>query len=257
MPKTGAKNPVRVSTILVSQPPPENEKNPYFDIAKKFKVKIDFRPFITIESIPARDFRKARINPYNYNSIILTSRNATDHFFRICEEMRIHMPQATRFFCTSEAIALYLQKYMQYRKRKVFHADGTIGDLCDLLKRQSEGARFLLPCSDVHIEAIPEFMEKNNYDFDKAIIYRTVPSDLSDLEDLTYDMIIFFSPSGIKSLFHNFPKFKQRNTQIAAFGPTTAQAVEDAGLKLTLRAPQPEAKSMTASLAAYLADFNS
>jgi uroporphyrinogen-III synthase len=256
--KNGARDEGRVKNILVSQPKPDSPKNPYFDLATKYKVNIDFRPFITVDGIPAREFRRARINPYHYNSIILTSRNAVDHFFRICEEMRIRMPQETKFFCISEAIALYLQKYTQYRKRKVFFANGEPEDMYEVLKKHREGGRFLLPCSDVHQEFLPAFLKANNFDYDEAVIYRTTSSDLSDMKDLTetYDMIVFFSPAGVKSLFQNFPRFKQKGTRIAAFGPTTSKAVEDAGLKLNIQAPVPHAKSMTAAISNYLHQVN-
>ena len=250
------KKDLKVKSILISQPKPENDKSPYFNLAKKYKVKIDFRPFIHVESVPGKEFRKSRISLHDYSSIILTSRNAIDHFFRICDELRVKISQETKFFCVSEAIALYLQKYTLYRKRKVFYGNGLSKDLMDVLKKYKEGEKFLFPCSDIHKKDIPDFLEENKFDYSEAVIYKTVCSDLSDLNEINYDMIIFFSPSGVKSLFRNFPKFKQRKTRIAAFGPTTSQAVVDAGLNLDLKAPIPQAPSMTMALEKYLKKAN-
>jgi uroporphyrinogen-III synthase len=258
MRKNGVPNGGRVKRILISQPKPESPKNPYFDLAKRYKVDIEFRPFITVEGIPAREFRRTRINPYHFNSVIFTSRNSVDHFFRICEEMRIRMPQETKFFCVSESIALYLQKYTQYRKRRVFFANGEMDDLREILKKHKEGGSFLLPCSDAHQDSLPQFLEENKFEHTIAIMYLTIPSDLSDIKDLTtsYDMVVFFSPAGIKSLFKNFPKFKQRNLRIGTFGSTTSQAAEKAGLKIAVQAPVPGAKSMTAAISNYLHEVN-
>lgn len=258
MRKNGVPTGGRVSRILISQPKPESPKNPYYDLAARYKVEVEFRPFITVEGIPAREFRRARINPYHYNSVIFTSRNSVDHFFRICEEMRIRMPQETKFFCISEAIALYLQKYTQYRKRKVFFANGDMDDLRDILKKHRDGGKFLLPCSDAHQDSLPQFLEENKFDYSVAIMYLTVPSDLSDIKNLSasYDLVVFFSPAGIKSLFTNFPKFKQRSLRIGTFGTTTSQAAVKAGLKLAVQAPVPEAKSMIAAISNYLHQVN-
>ena len=253
---TDTKQALKVKSILISQPKPETDKNPYFDLAKKFDVKIDFIPFIQVEGIPAKDFRKAKINVLDFNAIIFTSRNSIDHFFRICEELRVKISQETKYFCISEAIALYLQKYTQYRKRKVFYGAGSFQDLSKLLVKHKADNKFLLPCSDIHKKDIPAFLKKNKFDFAEAIIYRTVASDLSHLEHIKYDMIVFFSPSGVHSLFHNFPKFKQENTRIAAFGPTTSKAVVDAKLRLDVKAPMPQAPSMTMAIDRYLAKVN-
>lgn len=252
---TKTKSMLSVSSILISQPEPENKKSPYFDLAKKHDIKVDFRPFIHVEGVPAKDFRKKKINLVDYTSIILTSRSAIDHYFRICEEMRVQMPQDTKYFCTSEAIALYLQKYIQYRKRKVFYGTGRQASLLELLKKH-KNENFLFPCSDVRKDDIPNFLEENGMAYSEAKIYRTVVSDLSDLEDIFYDMIVFFSPSGIKSLFENFPDFKQNKTRIAVFGPTTKKAAEDAGLRIDVQAPNPETPSMTMAIEKYLKSVN-
>lgn len=246
---------MKVKSILVSQPKPETEKSPYFDLAKKCNVKIDFRPFIHVEGVPAADFRKDRINIAEHTAIILTSRNAVDHFFRICTEMRVAVPETMKYFCISESTAYYLQKYVVYRKRKIFHGKQTFADLIDIIKKHKD-EKFLLPCSDIHKEEVPDILDEHDIQYTKAVIYRTVCSDLSDLANVNYDVLVFFSPSGIKSLFQNFPDFKQNKTRIAAFGPTTAKAVEEAGLKLDIQAPLPNAPSMTMALEQYITKVN-
>ena len=245
----------KVQSILVSQPQPESDKSPYYGLAEKLKVKIDFRSFIHVEGIGAQEFRKDRIALDQFNAVIFTSRNAVDHYFRMCEEMRVPIRDSVKYFCVSEAIGYYLQKYVIYRKRKIFHGKQTFGDLIGVLKKHYEGP-FLLPCSDILKKDIPKYLEDNNLEYSKAVIYRTVCSDLSDLSNVNYDMLVFFSPSGIKSLFQNFPEFKQKETRIAAFGPTTAKAVEDAGLTLNVRAPLPHAPSMTMAIEDYIKTAN-
>jgi len=242
---------LKVKSILVTQPKPETDKSPYYDLAKKYNVKIDFRPFIHVEPIAAKDFRKDRINILEYTAVIFTSRNAADNFFRICVEMRVNVPESMKYFCVSESTAFYLQKYVVYRKRKIFYGKQTINDLMDVIKKHRK-EKFLVPCTDIHKQEIFETLEANEIEFTKAVIYKTVASDLSDLANVNYDVLVFFSPSGIKSLFKNFPKFKQSTTRIAAFGPTTAQAVLDAGLRLDIQAPVPAAPSMTMALEQYI-----
>ena len=241
----------RVRTILVTQPKPETEKSPYFDLAKKCNVKIDFRSFIHVEGVSAKDFRKERINILEHSAVILTSRNAVDNFFNLCAEMRITVPESMKYFCSSESTAFYLQKYVQYRKRKIFYGNQKFSELMEVIKR-NKTEKFLLLCSDIHKDEYPEILEEAKIDFTKAVIYRTVCSDLSDLSDVKYDMLVFFSPSGIKSLFQNFPDFKQNETRIAAFGPTTSAAVREADLILDINAPMPQAPSMTMAIEQYL-----
>jgi uroporphyrinogen-III synthase len=246
---------MKVKSILVTQPKPETDKSPYFDLAKKYNVKIDFRPFIHVEPIPARDFRKERINLADYPSVIFTSRNAADNFFRMCNEMRVTVPETLKYFCVSESTAYYLQKYVVYRKRKIFFGKQTISDLMDVIRKHKTD-KFLVPCTDIHKQEIFDTLDQHHIDYTKAVIYRTVASDLSDLANVNYDVLVFFSPSGITSLLKNFPKFKQNNTRIAAFGPTTAQAVHDAGLRLDIQAPVPAAPSMTMALEQYIKKAN-
>ena len=253
------KSPVlkKVKSILISQPNPETEKNPYSELSNKYRVKIDFRPFIRIEAIAGKDFRKYKVSPTAYSAVVFNSKNAVDHFFRICDEMRIRMSQETKYFCISEAVALYLQKYILYRKRKVFYGNGRENELVDLMLKHKDTERFLLPCSDMYKEGLAEAMESEGLSFDKAIIYRTLSSDLSDMKKkFDYDVITFFSPSGVKSLFDNFPKFKQNTTRIAAFGKTTAKAVQEHGLRLDIEAPLPELQSMASALDNYLSLSN-
>jgi uroporphyrinogen-III synthase len=240
-----------IKTILVSQPKPEGEKSPYFDLAEKYKLKIDFRPFIHVEGIGAQEFRQQKVNIAEHTAIILTSKTAVDHFFRIAEEMRFEVPDTMKYFCITEAVAFYLQKYVTYRKRKIFYGKATIEELVELMKKH-KGEKFLLPCTDILRDNIPLTLEKHNINFTKAVLYRTVASDLSDLEDVKYDMLVFFSPGGIESLFKNFPDFKQNGTIIAAFGPTTANAVVKNNLRLDVHAPQPNAPSMTGAIELFV-----
>ncbi len=246
---------LKVKSILITQPKPETDKNPYFELAKKYNLKIDFRPFIHVEGVSGKDFRKEKISFSDYTAVIFTSRNAIDHYFRVAEEMRFEVPIDMKYYCVSESTALYLQKYIQYRKRKIFFGKQTSAELTDVLKKH-KAEKFLFPCSDVHKEDIPVFLSQNGFNFIEAVIYKTVCSDLSDLRDVNYDVIAFFSPSGIKSLYLNFPEFKQNNTRIAAFGPTTHRAVLDAGLKLDIQAPMPKSPSMTMALEDYIKSAN-
>jgi uroporphyrinogen-III synthase len=245
----------KVSSILVSQPEPSDEKSPYGQLAAKYKLKIDFRPFIKVESVPYKEFRKDKINFLDYTAVIFTSRNSVDNFFRICQESRIEMPPDTKYFCISDQTANYLQKYIVIRKRKIFTGLKTANDLTEILKKH-KNERFLFPCSNIRKNDIPDFLDKNGFNYKEAVIYRTVASDLSDLADVNYDIIAFFSPSGINSLFINFPGFVQNNTRIAAFGPSTAKAVRDANLVLDIEAPLPEAPSMTGALELYVRKAN-
>ena len=246
---------MKVKSILVTQPKPETDKSPYFDLAKKFTVKVDFREFIHVEGVPAKDFRKERVNLMDYGAVIMTSRNAVDHYFRMCSEMRVTVPDTMKYFCISESTAYYLQKYVQYRKRKIFHGKQTFHDLIDVIRKHKD-EKYLYPCTDIHKEDIPEILDKHSIQYTKAVLYKTVCSDLSDLDNVTYDVIVFFSPSGITSLFKNFPKFKQNKTRLAAFGPTTAKAMIDAGLKVNIQAPKPGTPSMTMALEEYIKEVN-
>jgi len=246
---------LKVKSILVSQPKPETERSPYFELANNMKVKIDFRPFIHVEGVDSREFRKTKINIMDHKAVIFTSRNAVDHFFRICEELRIPVPDSMKYFCISESTAYYLQKYVVYRKRKIFHGRQSFADLIDVIKKHSN-EKFLLPCSDIHKLDIPKMLEENNIEYSKAILYKTVCSDLSDLKNVNYDVLVFFSPSGIKSLFKNFPEFEQNSTRIAVFGPTTARAAEEAKLRIDICAPMPEAPSMSMALESFIKKAN-
>lgn len=242
---------MKVKSILVSQPEPSTAKSPYFELADKNSLKIDFRPFIQVEGVPAKEFRQTRIQILEHTAVIFTSRTAIDHFFRIAQELRITVPDSMKYFCISEATAFYLQKYIVYRKRKIFYANGRFADLVNVMKKHKD-EKFLVPLSDIHKQDIPTLLEKEGYAYTKAILYRTVSADLSDLADIKYDVLVFFSPSGIKSLYQNFPEFEQNSTRIACFGPSTAQAVRDAGLRLDIEAPTAQAPSMTMALEQYI-----
>lgn len=241
----------KVKTILITQQDPGAEKNPYSELAKKYKLKIDYRPFIHVEGLEALEFRQQRVDILEHSAVIFTSRNAVDHYFRLAKEMRLTIPETMKYFCMSEAIAFYLQKYIQFRKRKIFYGHSTFAELMDSIKKH-KNERFLLPCSDILKPSIPESLEKEKINYTKAIMYRTVCSDLSDLADVKYDMLVFFSPSDIESLFKNFPDFKQNNTRISVFGPTTAKAVEDAKLRIDVMAPNPKAPSMSMAIEQYI-----
>ncbi|MEY4604725.1 MAG: hypothetical protein RIT43_2017 [Bacteroidota bacterium] len=240
-----------IKTILVSQPKPEGDKSPYFDLAEKYKLKIDFRPFIHVEGVTAQEFRQQKVHIADHSAIILTSKNAVDHFFRIAEEVRFEVPDTMKYFCISEVVAKSLQKYVTYRKRKIFFGKQTIEELVDVMKKHKT-EKFLLPCTDILRDKIPVTLEEHKFNFTKAILYKTVASDLSDLENVYYDMLVFFSPGGIESLFKNFPDFKQNETKIAAFGPTTASAVIKHNLRLDVHAPQPNAPSMTGAIELFV-----
>jgi uroporphyrinogen-III synthase len=242
-----------VKTILVSQPKPE--RSPYYDLEKKWGLTIDWRQFIHVEPVSEKEFRKNRVRPDEYSAIIFTSKNAIEHFFRLCEEMRIKMPQDTKYFCLSEAIANYLQKFIIYRKRKVFVGKRKIHDLSNYFTKH-KGEKFLLPCSNLGAKVVVRFLEENKLDFKDVMMYRTVSSDLSDLSDVTYDILVFFSPLGINSLYENFPEFSQNETRIAVFGNSTSKAVIDQSLNVNIKAPSPEAPSMAMALESYLQKSN-
>ncbi|MBQ0787682.1 MAG: uroporphyrinogen-III synthase [Oceanihabitans sp.] len=246
---------MKVKTILVSQPEPKIENSPYFDLQEKQKVKIDFRPFIHVEGVPAKEIRLQKIDLSNYTAIILTSRNAVDHFFRVADEMRFKVPDSMKYFCQSEAVAYYLQKYVVYRKRKIYVGKRTFSELSPTIKKYKD-EKFLLPTTDKLKPEVPEILDGLAVNWKQAVFYKTVISDLSDLEDVFYDILVFFSPSGIDSLFKNFPDFKQNDTRIAVFGNTTIKAVEAHGLRVDISAPTPETPSMTMALEKYINKIN-
>lgn len=245
----------KVKSILVTLPKPENDKSPYFALAEKYNLRLDFRGFIHVEGVAAKEVRKEKINFSDFSAIIFTSKNAVDHFFRVCEEMRFEVSAEMKYFCISETIALYLQKYIQYRKRKIFFGKQTARDLEDVLKKHQK-EKFLFPCSDVANEETQRWLQENGYDFTPAVLFRTVITDIKDLKDVFYDVIVFFSPSSVQSLYENFPDFVQNDTRIAAFGSTTQQALLEHGLILDIPAPTPEAPSMTMAIEQYIKQVN-
>lgn len=247
---------MKINKILVSQPKPESEKSPYYDIAEKYGVEIVFRPFIKVEGLSAKEFRQQKVSISDHTAIIFTAKTAIDNFFRICEEMRISIPDTMKYFCTSESIANYLQKYIIYRKRKIFAGKtGKIADLLPyMLKHKNE--KFLMAVSDVNNGTEAAILDSNNLKYTRAAMYRTVSNDFGTDEVFDYDMLVFFSPQGIESLLKNFPNFEQGDIKIATFGATTAQAVKDAGLRLDISAPSPESPSMTGALDLYLSKTN-
>jgi uroporphyrinogen-III synthase len=246
---------MKVKTILVSQPEPKVENSPYFELQQKHKIKVDFRPFIHIEGVSAKEIRLQKIDLNNFTAIILTSRNAVDHFFRVAEEMRFKIPETLKYFCQSEAVAFYLQKYVVYRKRKIYVAAKDFADLSPLIKKYKD-EKFLLPASDQLNAEAPIILDNLKVDWTQATFYKTVMSDLSDLADVYYDVLAFFSPTGIKSLYKNFPDFKQNETRIAVFGPTTQKEALDHGLRVDIMAPAPGTPSMTMALEKYISEAN-
>jgi uroporphyrinogen-III synthase len=243
---------MKIKKILISQPKPELERSPYFEIARNYGIEVDFRPFIQVEGIPAKEFRKNRIDILSYNAVIMTSKNAVDHYFRVCNELRIIVPETMKYFCISEATAYYLQKYIQFRKRKIFFSNFSFADLVEIIKKKHKEEKFLLPCADAANEEYTELLDKEGIRYVKAPLYKAVYSNLTDINFSEYDMLVLFSSAGITSLFNNFPEFKQNNTMIAAFGEQTAKAVLSAGMKLHIHAPQPQAPSMAMALDQYL-----
>ncbi len=239
----------KIQTILISQPQPQ--RSPYFELEDRYKLQIDFRPFVQVDPVTEKEFRKFRIRPDEFTAVIFTSKSAIEHFFRMCEEMRIKMSQETKYFCSSEAVANYLQKYILYRKRKVFVGTKSIEDLSNYFTKHIK-EKFLLPCSNLGSLDVVKFLEHKKVNFQEALMYRTVSADLSDLKDITYDVLVFFSPIDLQSLYENFPDFKQNETRIAVFGNFTLKAAEDCGLFVNIKAPAEEAPSMTMALENYL-----
>ncbi|MEX0273529.1 MAG: uroporphyrinogen-III synthase [Flavobacteriaceae bacterium] len=246
---------MKVKTILVSQPEPKLENSPYAKLIDKEKVKVDFRPFIHVEGASAKEVRKQKIDLSNYTAVILTSRNAVDHYFRLAEEMRFKVPDTMKYFCQAEAVAYYLQKYVVYRKRKIYVGKMRFQDLEPLFKKYKT-EKFLLPSSNILKSIVPDTLDKLNMDWTRGIFYKTVISDLSDLRNVYYDVLVFFSPSGIESLFSNFPDFEQNDTRIAVFGNSTVKAATNAGLRIDIQAPTPETPSMTMALEKYIREVN-
>ena len=252
--KKGAeKKELKVSSILITQPRPETEKSPYFDLAKKYELKLDFHAFIRVEGLSGKEFRKQRIDISEYTAIIFTSRYAVDHFFRICEELKVKVSQDMKYFCITEAVALYLQKFILYRKRKVFFsADGSTAGLLEVIGKH-KNEKYILPISDSAKNDIAQYLIKYSIKYAEGTLYRMVSNDIAPVMQLQYDMIVFFSPFSVHTLFEHDPAFKQNGTMIGAFGPTTSKAVEDCGLRLDVKAPAANAPSMVSALELFLA----
>lgn len=245
-----------VETILISQPEPSSHRSPFYDLEDKWGVKINWRPFIQVDPVTDKEFRKCRIKPDEYTAVIFTSKNSIDHFFRICEEMRITMPASTKYFCQTNAVANYLQKFIVYRKRKVFVGTKMIGDLHSYFMKHKENEKFLLPTSNLGSKKVVDYLNQEQIEFTEAMMFKTVSCDLSDLSDITYDLLIFFNPLGIKSLFENFSDFNQNNTRIAVFGQATAKAAKEQNLTINILAPSKTAPSMSMAIEEYLEKAN-
>jgi uroporphyrinogen-III synthase len=246
---------VKIRKILVSQPEPQNPKSPYFELARKYNLKVDFKPFNQVEGITVKDFRQQKINILDFSAVIFTCKTGIDHFFRICNEMRIVVPDTMKYFCITENVAFYLQKYIVYRKRKIFHGKAKFQDLIEIILKHRED-NYFVPLSEPHNAEIPELLDRNTIKYTIGTMYKTISTDFSNVKDFDYDILVFYSPSGIKSLRENFPNFIQGEVKIAAFGPTTASAVEHEGLRLDINAPNPKAPSMTMALDDFLKEHN-
>lgn len=254
--KKGEEKGKKVSTLLITQPKPESEKSPYFELAKRFNLTLAFHPFIRVEGLSGKDFRRQKVDITEHTAIIFTSRSAVDHFFRIAEEMKVKISQDMKYFCSTEAVALYLQKFILYRKRKVFFsADGSNAGLLEVIGKHKNNEKFILPKADNGKNDIQQYLEKNNANFAEVTLYRTLANDVASIMKNTFDMIVFFSPFSVQALLEHDPKFKQNGTVIGAFGPTTSKAVEDTGLTLQVKAPAPNAPSMVAALEQFLQKF--
>ena len=242
-----------IKKVLITQPKPEGIKSPYYDLANKYGLNLDFHPFIVVEGIPAKDFRKQKIDIAAYTAVIFTSRNTIDHFFRICDEMKVTVSQETKYFCITEAVALYLQKFILYRKRKVFYgADGVNKSLFDVINKHKDNEKFLYPCSESFDSEITNWLKSHSCEFATPVLYKIISNDIKDVIARDYDIICFFTPGGVKSLMENFPQFKQNGTKIGVFGVNTFKAAEDAGLTLDIKAPLPQAPSMISALDNFL-----
>lgn len=247
---------MKIKKILVSQPKPTTEKSPYYDIAEKHKVEIVFRPFIKVESLSAKEFRQQKVTILDHTAVVFTSRHAIDHFFNLCNDLRVTIPETMKYFCTTESISLYIQKYVQYRKRKMFFGNtGKFDDLLPIIVKH-KNEKYFVPMSDVHNDDIKNALDKSKIQHTEAVMYRTVSNDFAPDEPFDYDMLVFFSPAGVTSLQKNFPNFDQGDIKIGTFGATTAQAVRDAGLRLDLEAPTVKAPSMTAALDIFIKETN-
>jgi len=246
---------VKIRKILVSQPEPQNPKSPYFELARKYNLKVEFKPFNQVEGITVKDFRQQKINILDFTAVIFTCKTGIDHFFRICNEMRIVVPDTMKYFCITENVAFYLQKYIVYRKRKIFHGKAKFQDLIEIILKHRED-NYFVPLSEPHNAEIPELLDRNTIKYTIGTMYKTISTDFSNVKDFDYDILVFYSPSGIKSLRENFPNFIQGEVKIAAFGPTTASAVEHEGLRLDINAPNPKAPSMTMALDDFLKEHN-
>ncbi len=242
-----------IKKVLITQPKPEGVKSPYYDLANKYGLSLDFHPFIVVEGIPSKDFRKQKIDIAAYTAVIFTSRNTIDHFFRTCDEMKVTVSQETKYFCITEAVALYLQKFILYRKRKVFYgADGVNKSLFDVINKHKDNEKFLYPCSESFDSEITNWLKNHNCEFATPVLYKIISNDIKDVIARGYDIICFFTPGGVKSLKENFPNFKQNGTRIGAFGANTFKAAEEAGLTLDIKAPLPQAPSMISALDNFL-----
>lgn len=246
---------MKIQNILISQPDPGDKKTVFSELAERLKINVKYRPFIQVEGVPAREVRLQKVRLLDYDAVIFTSRNAVDHYFRLVEEMRVTIPATMKYYCVNEGVSLYIQKYTQLRKRKVFIGKGSMTSFLEIIKKYKH-LNYLFPCSNIRKDEIPDFLEKFKIRYKQAVMYNTVNADLSDLADVYYDILVFFSPQDVVSLFDNFPDFKQENRAIAGWGETTNKAIEDAGLKNTIPAPTVDHPSMVSAIEEYIKKMN-
>lgn len=244
---------MNIKTLLISQPAPQSDRSPYFDLAEKHELKIDFRQFIEVKGIELTEYKAQKVNILDFSAVLITSKTSVDNYFRLADEMRIAIPASMKFFCLTESLAYYLQKYITFRKRKIFYGNGNIDMLLPIIMKHKD-EKFLVPVAETHKPTIPNKLKKNKISFKKAVMFKTVSADLSDLKDVKYDILAFFSPAGINSLIDNFPKFTQNGTKIACFGQSTAKAIKAAGLRIDIKAPTKETPSMSMAIDRFLAE---
>ncbi len=242
-----------IKQILIAQPAPTGT-SPYAELAQKHKLKVDFQPFVHVEGLSSKEFRSQRIDILTHTAVVFVSRTGVDHYFRLCEEMRLTVPETMKYFCMTEAIALYLQKYIVYRKRKIFYGNGTIESVIETIGPKHKAENFLLALANNSKPEIAKAFDKAKLKNTNAVLYNTVNTDLTKLDISKYDMLVLYSAADVKSLVENFPKFKQDDMQLATFGPATLKALKAAKLKPSVQAPTPEAPSLSKALELFLAD---
>ena len=245
-----------IKKILLSQETPMN-KAPYDSLVEKFGVQIDFKPFFLIEPLTSREFRTQRLNILDFTAIVFSARHTIDAFFRICDELRIKVPETMKYFCTTEAVAMYLQKHIVFRKRKIFYGNGTPSSVIDLIGPKHKDEKFLIATSDSsNVDTLTRLFQAQGLDYTTSVFVKSVPQDLKDVDLESYDLVVFYNPADLKSLYANFPEFKPGNARFVTFGKQIVKAMEEAGLPVEIQAPTPEAPSVARALELYLGNHS-